>query len=156
MHHPAAAFGHPVARGRYHLAGWPDLGARHDTRCPFFKFAAALTGKSGYAAGAITETSDGTHIRLHQPLTVRGGEGARTGADEGEAAGAPSRNTVSMLGLLHWLWEQAGLNQWDHRRAAARMALCQRGPHASCQWLHGERAATRRLPLCPRAVHPGR
>ena len=100
--------------GHYHLAGWPDQGARHDTRCPFFKLAAAPTGQSGYAAGAITETSDGTHIRLYRPLTVRGGEGARTGAGEGEPAAALSRNTVSLLGLLHWLWEQAGLNRWSH------------------------------------------
>lgn len=101
--------------GRYHLAGWPDLGARHDTRCPFVKLAVTLTGKSGYAAGAITETSDGTHIRLHQPLTVRSDQDTRDGAGTREPAEAPSRNTVSLLGLLHWLWEQAGLNQWDHR-----------------------------------------
>lgn len=105
--------------GHYHLAGWPDLGARHDTRCPFFKLAAAVTGKSGYAVGAIAETSDGTHIRLRQPLTVRGGADTRTGADAGEPAEPLSRNTVSLLGLLHWLWEQAGLNQW-HGQAEPR------------------------------------
>jgi hypothetical protein len=101
--------------GHYHLAGWPDQGARHDTRCPFHKFAVTPTGTSGYAAGAITETSDGTHIRLHQPLTVRVGEGTRAAADMRKPAEALPRNAVSLLGLLHWLWEQAGLNQWHHR-----------------------------------------
>jgi hypothetical protein len=101
--------------GHYHLAGWPDQGGRHDTRCPFFKLAPAVTGRSGYAVGAIAETADGTHIRLHQPLTVRGGEDTRPGGDEAEPAEALSRNTVSLLGLLHWLWEQAGLNRWDHQ-----------------------------------------
>ena len=115
MHHPAAAFGHPAARRPLSPRGLADLGARHDTRCPFFKLTVTPTGTSGYAAGAITETSDGTHIRLHQPLTVRGGPDARTGAAVREPAEALARNTVGLLGLLHWLWEQAGLNEWHHR-----------------------------------------
>ncbi len=105
--------------GHYHLAGWPDQGGRHDARCPFFKLAAAVTGRSGYAVGAIAETADGTHIRLHQPLTVRGGEDTRPAGDAGEPAEALSRNTVSLLGLLHWLWEQAGLSRW-YRQAEPR------------------------------------
>lgn len=97
--------------GRYHLARWPGQGDQHTPECPFHQAAANLSGRGGYTAGALTETTDGTTIRLAAPLQL-------TGTRAAPATTAPARTTsgaartMSLLGLLHWLWEQAQLNLW--------------------------------------------
>jgi hypothetical protein len=97
--------------GRWHLAGWPGDGESHSQTCPFYKTPPELTGRGGYTTGAITVTETGTAIRVDQPLRLRlaPGEGA-TEAAQTEAR--RSTGTVSLLGLLHWLWEEARLHQW--------------------------------------------
>lgn len=97
--------------GRYHLAGWPGEGTQHNGHCPFFKLAPDLTGLTTYSRAAIEERGDTTAISLRQPLDLRPGERDNPAPTDPSPA-TSGRNTVSLLGLLHWLWEQAGLNRW--------------------------------------------
>lgn len=99
--------------GRYHLAGWPGEGEKHDTTCPFHKLAPSLSGRNGYSAQAIRETDDGVFIRLGTPLTR-----SLAGPEQHDAARHETRDegdthrSVGLLGLLHWLWQETQLNTW--------------------------------------------
>ncbi|MGP4104010.1 DUF1173 family protein [Nonomuraea sp. KM90] len=101
--------------GRYHLAGWPGEGHRHAAGCDFHKLV-HLSGRGIYAAGAIEQTDEGdTHVRLEIPLQVSPGRapGGRTrtpGTEENAALS--SRPSVGLLGMLHLLWQDAGLSEW--------------------------------------------
>ncbi|MBO2464956.1 DUF1173 family protein [Actinomadura violacea] len=97
--------------GRYHLARWPGEGDQHTPECPFHQAAANLSGRGGYTAGALTETTDGTTIRLATPLQLTGTRAAPALTTPARTTSGTAR-TMSLLGLLHWLWEQAQLNLW--------------------------------------------
>ncbi|MFD8900532.1 DUF1173 family protein [Streptomyces ardesiacus] len=97
--------------GRYHLAGWPGEGDRHDPSCPFHKLRPGLSGRDRYSTQAIQETDDGVFIRLATPLTSRLAQlESHDVAPEDTGTETGSRRSVGLLGLLHWLWEQAQLN----------------------------------------------
>lgn len=98
--------------GRYHVAGWPGEGDKHDTGCPFHKLAPGLSGRDGYSTQAIRETDDGVSIRLGTPLTRSLATPEKHQAAPDETHERRSRRTVGLLGLLHWLWEEARLNAW--------------------------------------------
>ncbi|MFJ5817337.1 DUF1173 family protein [Streptomyces sp. NPDC093108] len=97
--------------GRYHVAGWPGEGERHDSNCSFHKLGPGFSGRDRYSTQAIRETDDGVFIRLATPLTSTLAQ-PRTHDPATEETGdeAGSRRSVGLLGLLHWLWEQAQLN----------------------------------------------
>lgn len=100
--------------GRHHLARWPGEGAQHAPGCGFHQADASLSGRSGYTAGALTETPDGTTIRLAAPLQLAGTRSpAAITAPTRTASGAA--RAMTLLGLLHWLWEQSQLNLWHPR-----------------------------------------
>ncbi|MGW6202102.1 DUF1173 family protein [Streptomyces sp. NPDC055089] len=97
--------------GRYHVAGWPGEGEQHDPNCPFHKLGPGLSGRDRYSTQAIRETDDGVSIRLATPLTTSLSQPETRDAAPPETGDNPgSRRSVGLLGLLHWLWEQAHLN----------------------------------------------
>ncbi|MGW6144405.1 DUF1173 family protein [Streptomyces sp. NPDC055140] len=97
--------------GRYHVAGWPGEGEQHDANCPFHKLGPGLSGRDRYSTQAIREADDGVRIRLATPLTSLLGQPETHDAAPDETGDEPgSRRSVGLLGLLHWLWEQAQLN----------------------------------------------
>ena len=98
--------------GRYHLAGWPGDGTRHASACDFYK-PAGPSGRTSYAEQAIVVSEEGTTIRLETPLQVRhDARSAAAPSDVGVEAGGESRRAVSLLGLMHHLWEAASLHEW--------------------------------------------
>ncbi|WP_431929916.1 DUF1173 family protein [Nonomuraea jabiensis] len=100
-------------KGRHHLAGWPGEGDKHAAGCDFHKIM-QLSGRAGYTAGAIEETEQGTRVRLAVPLHLRpgGAVGVRTPLAASDNASSVSRRSVGLLGLLHLLWQDAGLSEW--------------------------------------------
>ncbi|MDN7445276.1 DUF1173 family protein [Burkholderia cepacia] len=106
-----------LREGLYHLAVWPGDALSHHRRCTFRTRAEAESGRKGYAKGAIIEKPDGTvDISADIPLKVR--VEARNGPverSEDPKGGGQTRAKVGMLGLLHSLWERAGLNEWRPR-----------------------------------------
>lgn len=107
--------------GVYYLACWPGGGVEHAERCEFHNDGAAWSGRSHYHDGALDEADDGTAtVALAVPLRVR-----TEAADTPTAAAAPggpgaTRARMSLLGLLHYLWERAELTTWDPSPSSAR------------------------------------
>lgn len=103
-----------LREGLYHLAVWPEDALSHDRDCTFRLRAEAETGRAGYSANAIIEKPDGSvDISADVPLKVR--VEAKNGPitrSEAPKAGGKTRAKVGMLGMLHSLWERAGLNEW--------------------------------------------
>lgn len=105
--------------GRYHLARWPNTARdNHHPGCPFFVATESRHSAARSARAAITVTESGTRLAVDYTFTI-----ALPGTDDDPApevdevaeltTGArPQTATVTGLGLLHWLWETAGLNTW--------------------------------------------
>ncbi|MFD9562218.1 DUF1173 family protein [Streptomyces sp. NPDC059994] len=109
--------------GRFHLAGWPDEGSQHAFGCAFHKLEGDLSGRPSRSMSGILQTPDGTAILLHVPLTIdTSGEAAPATPPllPAESAGPVSRHPVGLLGLMHFLWEEAQLNQWNRGAGHSR------------------------------------
>ncbi|MGA5441919.1 DUF1173 family protein [Streptomyces griseoincarnatus] len=100
--------------GRYHLAGWPGEGELHDPSCSFHKLASDLTGRDAYSTEAIHESDDGVAIRFSAALARKLSDPEPAKASTEQRDGR-ARRTVGLLGLLHWLWEEAQLTAWHPR-----------------------------------------
>lgn len=100
--------------GRYHLAGWPGEGELHDPSCSFHKLTLELTGRDAYSTEAIREGDDGVAIRFSAALArkLSTPEPAKAATEQRDGR---ARRTVGLLGLLHWLWEEAQLTAWHPR-----------------------------------------
>lgn len=99
----------------FHLACWPHRGHHHHPGCAFFRPDPALTGRSGYHLNAVRETEHGTWLRMRDPLELRSAA-ATDGAPRpraGTPGGGAAQDTMSLLGVLHYLWEHARLNIAD-------------------------------------------
>ena len=103
---------------KFHLARFPDSGPEHAEDCFFWGADPNASGMSAYRRGVVEELDDGnTKIKLKIGLQQR----ATKAPDEAEQAGAkpaqtnrkPGQTSMSLLGLLHYLWTQAGLNTWS-------------------------------------------
>lgn len=109
--------------GRYHLAGWPGEGEQHDPSCSFHKLTSELTGRDSYSTDAIKESDDGVAIRLSAAL-ARKLSTPEPAQNSTEQRDGPARRTVSLLGLLHWLWEETQLTAWHPRWRRRTWWIC--------------------------------
>lgn len=111
--------------GRYHVAGWPGEGEQHHPHCPFHKLGPGLSGRDRYSTQAIREMDDGVLIRLNTPLTSTLTQPTTHDAAPQETDDeAGTRRSVGLLGLLHWLWEQARLNTWHPQTEPLTWRTC--------------------------------
>lgn len=105
-----------VRRGENcHLAKYRYTGAQHKEDCRFYSRLAGEGGQQAYHQEALRETPAGTlMISLDVPLK-------KLGDGEAEPAGTPAprpagktvkRNTMTLLGLLHLLWETSRYTEW--------------------------------------------
>lgn len=110
--------------GRYHLAGWPGDGERHEAACPFHKLPPGLSGREAYSTEAIREGETGVSIRLDTVLARSLTEPAPAKASGEHQEGGRARRTVGLLGLLHWLWEESQLTAWHPRWRRRNWWIC--------------------------------
>lgn len=109
--------GRPVEA--FHLARFPGQGDWHAPGCPFHDPDPARSGRGGYEAGVIEEQADGRlRVSLDQSLRImpraQGEVTPRAGREAGAAGqGGGGQSQMSSLGLVHLLWERAGLNSWS-------------------------------------------
>jgi len=101
----------------------PGSGSRHRPDCPSFEPPPQASGLGQVLGSAITEdpATGQTTLRLDFPLTRVGGHSTMppgVGVDGGRAASHGSR--LSLRGLLHYLWDQAGLTRWQPGFAGRR------------------------------------
>ena len=99
---------------RFTLTRMSNLGPFHRERCAFHVVDADRSGRAGYAADLIVELRDsGLQVRLQQSLTFRNRPlpPLPSSRDAGRP-GSGRQGAMTMLGLLHLLWEEVGLNRW--------------------------------------------
>jgi hypothetical protein len=103
---------------QYILKRMPNTGARHQTWCEHFETPETLSGLGEHAGKAIKTDSDGiTHLKLGFSLTKTSrsvGRQEGTGTSSTVKAQAPK---LSLTGLLHFLWHEADLDQWNPNNA---------------------------------------
>lgn len=93
------------------MPGTADL---HHPDCISFEAPAELSGKGDVLGQAIIEEEDGsTKLKLDFPLSLMAGRKAPPPGQgiEPTSATAPS-SRLTLLGLLHHFWHEAGLTKW--------------------------------------------
>jgi hypothetical protein len=98
--------------GKLFLAAWPDQAAKHALDCPFFSERRA--GALEYGAGAIEPDGELTHIALYHPARQERLPARHLDTIEhrGPGPSGQRKDKLHLWGLLHYLWEEAGLSRW--------------------------------------------
>ncbi|WP_084533050.1 DUF1173 family protein [Nocardia fusca] len=108
--------------GRHHLAVWPGQGPRHAPECAFHRLDRTMSGQGSYESAAIRDTADGTiAVRFAAPLISKPGQDRPQSVDQ-QACPGLGRRSVGLLGLLHYLWEEAKLSAWRRGARGRRWA----------------------------------
>lgn len=103
---------------RFHLARFPDTGPDHSEDCVFYGVDPNASGLGAYKRGVVEELDDGnTKIKLKVGLQQRLTKAPTDTADTATPTKATTRastsqSSMTLLGLLHYLWTQAALNTW--------------------------------------------
>ena len=111
--------------GAFLLKRMPGSGPLHECRCPSFEPPAGVSGLGQVLGSAISEDpADGRiFLKLGFPLTKEGRRVGAPGEPTGAATAATSGAKLSLRGLLHFLWEEAGFNRWSPAMANKRTWL---------------------------------
>ena len=104
----------------FHLARFPDTGPEHAEDCVFFGVDPNASGMGAYKRGVVQELDDGNvkiklKIGLQQRLTKApdGDDNSPPPNSNPSSKGARGgQSSMTLLGLLHYLWTNAGLNTW--------------------------------------------
>lgn len=109
-------------KNRYFLARMPGTGSSHLPGCRSYSLPAKFSGLSDYSDSAIRSRADGIACiainfnlsRFDKDRTTLNGD-AHSGRPRRE-----KRDSLSLLGLLHYLWDEAELNRWVPKMAGKR------------------------------------
>jgi hypothetical protein len=106
---------------RFHLARFPHTGVEHAEDCIFYGVDPGLSGLGAYRKGVVQELDDGTtKIKLkvglqQRPTSAPEEDSATPESKPPQSAKRPrsGQSSMTLLGLLHYLWTQAGLHTWS-------------------------------------------
>src|SRR5450755_2998579 len=99
----------------------PETGEEHRPTCPSYDLPASESGLGEVLGEAIIERGpDGVELRLDFPLTRRIGRSFATADPRPLGEVTVARKTLSLRGLLHYLWQRAGFNRWYPRMQGKR------------------------------------
>lgn len=118
----------------YHLAVWPNEGPLHEKTCPFYKPDPEKSGRASYVKSVIREGEDGdVAVTLSIGLRRKGPPRAvdDTPLPASDRPGQARQRRMTPLGLLHLLWERAGLTEWRPQFAGHRTPTAALGRIAS-------------------------
>jgi Protein of unknown function (DUF1173) len=105
-------------RERLFLAVWPYDGHNHHYACPYHRDQEEAGSGSVGTMPAVKETPEGfeiaTDFQLERVSADRpeGLQDAQSVEGEGTQASRPSRTRMGLLGVIHHLWKESGLNTW--------------------------------------------
>lgn len=104
-----------MAGDRFIVKRMPNSGAQHATECDSFCPPEALSGYGQVSEGAIQENvEDGTTtLRLDFSLNKTGTRLAPVPGDGNGPSVKAIGSKLSLRGLLHFLWDNAGFNRWS-------------------------------------------
>jgi hypothetical protein len=109
----------------FSLARFSLSGGQHAPDCQYYSAGPSQVGPGGDATGVIDQQPDGSvKIRLEIAMLERGEVAAPAGlaTKPGDRVPSAKQSSMKLLGLLHYLWEEAGLSQWKVAFAGKRRA----------------------------------
>jgi len=109
----------------FSLARFGLSGSQHAPDCQYYSASPSQAGAGGDSSGVIDLQPDGSvKIRLEIAMHERGEIAAPAGREKKPSERAPSakQSSMKLLGLLQYLWEEAGLNQWKAAFTGKRRA----------------------------------
>lgn len=106
----------------FQIKRMPDTGHRHHPGCPAYAPEATLSGLGGLLGEAVLEPVPGQiELRVDFPWMRRGGHRPAYAAPPHDVAEVQTRGRrMSLLALLHYLFERAGFNRWSPAMAGKR------------------------------------
>lgn len=110
---------------QFSLARFSLTGGQHAPDCQFYSANPAQFGVGGVSSGVIDQRPDGSvKIRLEIAMLERGETATPAPAARTSTARTPSakQSSMKLLGLLHYLWDEGGLNIWKPAFAGKRRA----------------------------------
>ncbi len=114
---------HRSDKDSFHLSRYPHTGAEHALDCLYYSPDPDKSGLGAYSKGVVEETKDGD-LKVKLTLSLRKKDPAEVQPMEGTApapsSGKPTKPAMTLGGLLHLLWSEAGLNQWVPGMAGKR------------------------------------
>ena len=108
--------------GRWIIKRMPNTGSDHDMECRSYEIPNELSGLGQVLGSAIKENSgDGlTLLRFDFSLSKRASKVVPTVDPKEKNSIKTDGRKLSLLGLLHYLWEQAEFNKWSPAMAGKR------------------------------------
>lgn len=109
-------------KSSYVVKRMPLTGDRHDVDCPSFELPPELSGLGEVMGGAIKDNMDDgtTTLKLGFPLSKGRAHKAGDGIGSEKDSVSSDGKKLSLRGILHYLWEQAGFNRWSPAMADKR------------------------------------
>lgn len=100
---------------RFSLSGWKHSGGQHRHDCRFYSVWPDDTSAGAYSSSVVRVNDDGTFS-----ITLPVGLSRQTGTDKPASDVNPARHprtgkskpSMSLLGLGHFIWQQAEINTW--------------------------------------------
>ncbi|RQT22108.1 DUF1173 domain-containing protein [Burkholderia contaminans] len=108
--------------GRYQVKRMPDTGAKHKLGCDSYKAPPGLSGYGDVDGTAIVEDAESGEVTLKFGFALAKGaarEMPEPSDNEPDSIKADGKK-LTLRGLLHYLWEEAGLNRWSPAMAGKR------------------------------------
>lgn len=107
---------HSDATDRYWLSAWPYEGNRHTEKCRFYSIWSDKMQAGIYDGGVVTLGADGM-FKIRLPTGLQKKEPKDEGDEKkGASAKTPApgkrKPAMQLLGLLHFMWDQAEINVW--------------------------------------------
>lgn len=101
--------------GRYWLKRMPKTGRVHATGCPSWEMPEVFSGLKDLEKTGFTYEEDRVKLKLDFALSRRGAAGAPPAAtsEEDKATVKGEGRRFTLRSLVHYLWDEAGLTQWD-------------------------------------------
>lgn len=101
--------------GKFVLKRMPNSGDTHASSCDSYEPPSELSGLGEVMGSAIKESPDDgvTTLKLDFSLTKLGRRAAIVPSGDEADSVKTDGTKLSLRGLLHYLWEQAGFNRWE-------------------------------------------
>lgn len=100
--------------GRYIVRRMPNTGDEHSPDCDSYEPPAELSGLGEVMGSAIKENvEDGiTTLKLNFSLSKAAGRAAPTPSGDEKDSVKTDGKKLTLRGVLHYLWDEAGFNRW--------------------------------------------
>lgn len=100
---------------KFYIKRMPNTGGDHDASCGSYEPPAELSGLGEVMGSAIVESADlgTTALKLDFSLKKIAGKTAPEQGEGGADSVRTDGNKLTLRGLLHYLWEEAGFQRWS-------------------------------------------